>query len=30
MEAKETIYEFIDAQREGYLVESMDYRYPSL
>lgn len=29
MEAKETIYEYMDAQREGYLVESMDYRYLS-
>jgi len=27
MEAKESIYEFMDAQREDYLVESMDYRY---
>jgi len=29
MEAKETIYEFIDAQREDYLLESLDYRYLS-
>lgn len=29
MEAKETIYEFIDAKREGYLIESLDYRYLS-
>lgn len=29
MEAKETIYEFMDAQRDDYLVESLDYRYLS-
>jgi TonB-linked SusC/RagA family outer membrane protein len=27
MEAKESVFEFMDAQREDYLVESMDYRY---
>jgi TonB-linked SusC/RagA family outer membrane protein len=29
MEAKETIYEFMDAKRDDYLVESLDYRYLS-
>lgn len=29
MEAKESISEYIDAQRDGYLIESSDYRYLS-